>query len=209
MKNLYFTFLILLLVQTTLRGAEIDTLFVPKRSNQLWNQQGSTILPVQDQHPIYKSRSKALTLALAHTLIPIGAGVAVGAIGSSNVEGVRLVCRATLLAYGSGFGPSIGNFYAKDYTRGGIGVALRGIGALIIFTGFNKKIDDDEDSESGISGDALMKIGASLIVGSAIWNIITSPFSADSYNKKHNLTNLSFGFDPKSKTTMIGAQIKF
>ncbi|NUM79902.1 hypothetical protein HUU42_03770 [bacterium] len=158
-----------------------------------------------------KNPAKAMNLALAHTLIPIGASIALFSIGDSNVEGIQLVTATSLLVYGGLIGPSVGNFYAKDYARGGIGMGLRAAGTLMVFGHIVETIryDNDDDATGGAPGDGLALLGTALVMGSTFWNILSARNSANAYNKKYGLSGISFGYDPITKKTSVGIGFKF
>ncbi|MBX7152314.1 hypothetical protein K1X84_11770 [bacterium] len=158
-----------------------------------------------------KNPTKAVNLALAHTLIPIGASIALFSIGDSNVEDLQLVTATSLLVYGGLIGPSVGNFYAKDYARGGIGMGLRAAGTLMVFghIAASMRYANDDDATGGAPGDGMALVGLGLVAGSTIWNIFSARNSAETYNQHNGLTGLSFGYDPISKKTTVGVGFKF
>jgi hypothetical protein len=156
-----------------------------------------------------KSSSKALTMALGHTAIPIAAGLGLMTIGDSNVEGLQLASSVSLITYGGLVGPSMGNFYAKDYVRGGLGIAMRTVGTLMIGRGIASGMawGNDDEAEGPAPGGNSIAIGTALVFGSALWNILSAPSSANTYNRR--VTNFSVGYDPISKTSLAGVRITF
>jgi hypothetical protein len=158
-----------------------------------------------------KSPSKAMYMALGHTLIPIGAGIGLMAMGDSNVEGLQLISGIAVLTYGGLVGPSMGNFYAKDYVRGGLGIAMRAIGTLMVWSSIGQAMawGNDDEAEGPAPGETMGSVGVLLVLGSTVWNIISAPGSANAYNEKHGLSGVSVGYDPFSKKGLVGFRITF
>ncbi|KAB2880124.1 hypothetical protein F9K33_06490 [bacterium] len=192
-------------------AADLDTtssLSVVKIKNRfqipVLQDQTKTNIPV-------KSPSKAMKMALGHTLIPIGAGLGLMIIGDSNVEGIRRVSGLTLLTYGGLVGPSMGNFYAKDYTKGGLGIGMRAIGTLMVASSIGKAMawGNDDEAEGPAPGEMMGTVGVLLVLGSTVWNIMSAPGSANTYNEKHGLSGVSVGYDPVSKAGLVSFRITF
>jgi len=134
-----------------------------------------------------KNVGDARSKAVAGTIFPIAIGVA----GASLIKNNTIQKMASYLAvYGLVMGPSMGNFYAKDYLRGMLGVAARLAGGYLIKNatrelagkGVAKGVGWDNKSVSLTSTKIL--VGEGIILGSAIYNIISSKASVHRYNRK-------------------------
>ena len=160
---------------------------------------------------VMKKRSTAVKRALVHTFLPLGAGIALMTAGDSNVEGLQLITSLTLITYGGLVGPSMGNFYAEDYVTGGVGIAMRIAGTLMVGSAIGQAMafGNDDDAEGSTPGQTMGTVGVLMVLGSAAYNIFTSAASADAYNTKHGLTGFSAGYDPVSKTALVGVQLTF
>jgi hypothetical protein len=87
-------------------------------------------------------------------------------------------------------GPSFGNFYAKDYLRGMLGVAARVGGGLLMRDATREIFGDDVadavgwDDEDVSLTDTKILVGGGIVLGSAIYNIISSKASVNRFNRK-------------------------
>ncbi len=161
-------------------------------------------------HTLRKPRV-AFAMALGHTFIPIGAGLLLMTAGDSNVEGVQLISAVGLMTYGGLVGPSMGNIYAKDYRRGGLGIAMRVVGTAMVAHTIGKAMScgNDDEAEGPAPDQWMGTAGSVLVLGSVVWNIFTAASSAEAYNEKHGLTGFSVGYNPSSKSTLVGVQLTF
>lgn len=133
-----------------------------------------------------KSVSKGRTVAITNTLSPLALGLATVSISENNT---LETAGAALGVYGLIVGPSTGNFYAGDYQRGGLGMAVRGIGAFLMADATREIFGNDfadaltiDDKEVSLT-DTKILIGEVLVVGSMIYNIITVQNSVQQYNR--------------------------
>jgi len=161
---------------------------------------------------IPKSPGKAALISLGHTLIPTAAGLGIATIGSSNVEGSRAVLAFGSMTYGLAIGPSMGNFYAKDYARGMAGIGLRIVAAGLVASSIGQGMANGNDDEYDGSDDgkvATMFLGGlALYFGSTIWNIATAPSSVRRYNSKQGL-QIAPSYNPLDKSYRVGVQLSF
>lgn len=149
--------------------------------------QAQTRFKTQHLKNVDDARSKAIS----GTLLPIAMG-----IGSAIlIENKTVETTGSLLAvYGLMMGPSGGNFYAEDYLRGMLGVAARLGGGYLLLDATRELAGDDVadalgwDNESVSLTDTKILIGSGLIVGSAIYNIISAKASVERYNAKQGYT---------------------
>lgn len=158
-----------------------------------------------------KDPQKAFWLACGHTVIPIATGLSIAIIGSSNVEGSRAVLAFGSMTYGAAIGPSMGNFYARDFKRGLTGIGLRLVGAALFASGVAEAMADGNDDEwNGDSRDqdALMIGGVALVAGSTLWNILSAPTSARQYNARRGLS-VSPYYIPHNRSYNVALRITF
>lgn len=141
-----------------------------------------------------------------HTLIPLGAGYLLMAVGGgldygfeNDIDG--LVIPGSLLAgYGGLIGPSMGNLYAEDLERGLGGIGARFLGSTLFALGvvsFTDNLFDDifygeNNSYSGAT--VLISMGIALYLGSAIYNMATTGRSVREYNAR--AAGVSFSLAP-------------
>ncbi len=137
-------------------------------------------------HRTYKSPSKTLWIAVGHTVIPIASGIFLKNKEHQAVRSLGNMC----LFYGAAFGPSAGNFYAHDGTRGFIGVGGRLVGFILVAQGaYGSSIDYLTTGKSNNDhAKTLMMAGTIVYFLSAAYNIYTAPTSAREYNSKFNLS---------------------
>jgi hypothetical protein len=133
-----------------------------------------------------KSLSKARRIAVTNTTLAVGTGL--GAVALFN-NGTIQKTGALLTVYGILAGPSTGNFYANDYPRGFAGLAVRTTGAYLMIDAtrelFGNTFADElgVDSKEGSLTDTKMIIGGALVLGSAIYNILSTTRSVREYNQ--------------------------
>ncbi len=139
-------------------------------------------------NPNLKSVSTARGKAVRGTVFPLALGIGSTLIFENST--VELI-GSSLAVYGLMTGPSIGNFYAKDYVRGVIGVAVRLGGGYLLHDATREIFGDDfadavgwDDEEVSLT-DTKVLIGGALIVGSAIYNIISAEASVKRYNSRN------------------------
>lgn len=208
MNSLSYVLVSCLVLHCRLLAVETDTtwsLVILKRPMQEFSH------PDLTKTHTAKKPTAALAMALGHTLIPIGAGLLLGTAGDSNVEGVQLISAVGLMTYGGLVGPSMGNFYAKDYRRGGLGIAMRVVGTAMVAHSIGKAMSwgNDDEAEGPAPDQWMGTAGSFLVLGSAVWNIFTAASSAEAYNEKHGLTGFSVGYNLSSKSTLVGVQLTF
>lgn len=87
-------------------------------------------------------------------------------------------------AYGAGsiVGPSFGHFYTRNYTQALIGIGIRTGGAVLFTRGFNESFTPFSDEESS-NGEMQMAVGATILAGSALFDIVTAWGAAQDYNE--------------------------
>jgi len=160
-----------------------------------------------------KNVDEARTRAIAGTLVPIALGVGM----ASFIENNTIKKAASFAAvYGLVLGPSFGNFYAKDYLRGMLGVAARVGGSIMLLDATRELAGDDVadglgwDDESVSLGDTKVLIGSGIILGSAIYNIISSKASVNRFNKKTGyLIGMMPAFRDGQVVPLITAHVQF
>ncbi len=122
-------------------------------------------------------------------IFPVALGVGSTLVFDNNIAET---VGSWLAVYGLTMGPSAGNFYAKDYWRGFIGVAARLGGGYLIHDATREIFGDDMadivgwDDERVSLTEPKILIGSALIVGSTIYNILSAEASVESYNKKES-----------------------
>ncbi|WP_148898062.1 hypothetical protein [Fodinibius salinus] len=155
--------------------------------------QGSSISVNTDEGST-KSVSKARNISLVNTFSSLGAGIGTVAITENNTLETS---GAMLAVYGLVAGPSTGNFYAKDFRRGFIGLAARTTGAILMVDATREIFGNDfadaltvDDKEVSLT-DTKILIGELLVLGSIAYNIITVQKSVTEYNQ----STISLGFN--------------
>ncbi|MDX1618355.1 MAG: hypothetical protein R3224_06185 [Balneolaceae bacterium] len=118
-----------------------------------------------------KNPSKALGRAIGHTVVPIALGVLIVVNTSPFDDDPLATAGGLLMLHGVLTGPSMGNFYARDWLRGWGGVGARILSFVII----------DSDRRNRELRNVL---GIGLLAGSALYNIATAPASARAYNRR-------------------------
>lgn len=141
-----------------------------------------------NQQPI-KSVSEARNIAVSNTVIPLAVGIGTVAIfENSTVQTVG----AALTVYGLATGPSTGNFYAEDYGRGFAGLALRGVGMVLMKNATSEILGNrfadafPVDNKEVKLTDTRILIGGALVIGSAIYNIMSVGKSVEQYQEQRN-----------------------
>lgn len=121
-----------------------------------------------------------------------------------------------MAVYGLVMGPSMGNFYAKDYLRGMLGIAARVGGGYLMVDATRELAGDDVadalgwDDESVKFTDAKILIGSGLILGSAIYNIVSAKASVNRYNeKKGYIIGIVPGIHQEKIIPMITGSVRF
>lgn len=132
-----------------------------------------------------KTISQARSITLTNTVISIGTGVStVAFFDNKKIQ----TAGAYLAVYGIIAGPSTGNFYAKDYPRGVIGMGVRTIGALLMVDAtrevFGHRFANtlNVDNEEVSLTDTKILIGEGLILAGFIYNMISLNASVEEYN---------------------------
>ncbi len=129
------------------------------------------------------ARRKAVT----GTLFPLAIGIGATYIFDNNIVETT---GSWLAVYGLIMGPSAGNFYAKDYWRGFLGVAARLGGGFLIHNATRELVGRDmadvlgwDDKKVSLTGTRIL-IGGALILGSTLYNIISTKASVEQYNER-------------------------
>ncbi len=148
----------------------------------------------------YKDPGIALRKALLHTGVPVGAGIL---LSDSEIIDNRLIntTGAILIGYGLFYGPSNGNFYAEDHSRGMTGLGVR-VGSFGLVLGYALAVLPNayvnafsRDNDRDYTGyNVVVALSTLTFTGSLIYNIATAPKSAREYNKDYNL-DLSLGME--------------
>ncbi len=136
---------------------------------------------------------KALFYSLGCTFVPLGAGYLLALIEDQTCQTIG----GAVGGFGLVVGPSMGNFYAHDGLKGGLGIGMRVIGVGMITAGLWDLIEtviEEGESGSGKYSAALITGGTVLVMGSAVWNMVSAPFSARRYNARRNV--LGCGIQP-------------
>jgi len=129
----------------------------------------------------FKSPKIAIAYSLFNTTIPTIAGMY---LYQKNESGLWAVF------YGVTIGPSIGNIYVKDYKRGFFGIGIRLFSELMIAqSAISHSIglmggNGSYNTQKGMSH--TQKVFTGVIIGSAIYNIVTAPKSAREFNIRQN-----------------------
>lgn len=130
---------------------------------------------------------EARTQAIAGTLVPVVLGLGTAWLVENNTIEKAASFSAV---YGLVIGPSFGNFYAKDYLRGMLGVAARLGGGYLLLDATRELAGNDVadglgwDNKSVSLTSARTLIGGGIILGSAIYNIVSSKASVNRYNEQ-------------------------
>jgi hypothetical protein len=134
-----------------------------------------------------KNASKARTIAISNTALSIGTGAAAVSLFDNNtVEKVG----AILGVYGVILAPSTGNFYASDHPRGVIGMGARAVGAYLMVDATNEIFGRDFADALGVDNksvsltDTKILIGEALVIGSMIYNILSTKASVEEFNER-------------------------
>jgi hypothetical protein len=150
-----------------------------------------------------KDPENALYYSVVHTVVPIGFGGMLLVVGGSAAP-----VGALGIMYGILAGPSAGNFYAEDIGMGlfGIGLRLLGIGMMAEATeSFHYTSYSHHRHKPGLA-----RGGFLLYMGSTLWNIVTAPGSARTYNARHGIGyRLLPIIDPESRTTGLALCLSF
>lgn len=162
------------------------------------------------QSQYLKNVDDARSKAVAGTLLPIAVGVG----AATFIESKTVETSGSILAiYGLMMGPSAGNFYAKDYLRGMLGVAARVGGGFLILDATRELAGDDAlgwDDESVSLTDTKILIGSGLILGSAVYNIISAKASVNRYNEKQGyVIGMVPGVKKGKMFPMLTASVRF
>lgn len=161
-----------------------------------------------------KTVSEARSLSATNTLMPLGLGMAsVALVNNNTVQTVG----AAMAVYGIIMGPSSGNFYAVDYPRGSIGMAVRLVGGYLMKNAtseifghrFANSLQFDNKDVS--LTDTKILIGEGLVVGSMIYNFLTAKKSVEEYNngKKRFSFNVTPSAVGKKVAPLLTARINF
>jgi hypothetical protein len=171
-------------------------------------------ISVNMQEDGLKSTSQARTIALSNTILSIGTGVAAVSLFDNNtVEKTG----AILGVYGVILAPSTGNFYASDSPRGVIGMGARTVGAYLMMNATSEIFGRDfahalgVDDKSVSLTDTKILIGEVLVVGSMIYNVLSTKASVEEYNqdrKKFGMNVTPAVIDDKI-APMLTASIRF
>lgn len=160
-----------------------------------------------------KSVDEARSQAIAGTLIPVAMG-----IGSTLLfENKTIETTGSVMAvYGLVMGPSMGNFYARDYLRGMLGVAARVGGGYLMLDATRELAGNDVADALGWDDEAVkltktkVLIGSGLILGSAIYNIVSAKASVHRYNeKKGYIIGVVPGVHHNEVIPMVTASVRF
>ncbi len=116
----------------------------------------------------------------------------------------------TMLAFGSIFGPSSGNLYAKDGKRGYTGIAIRSLSVAFFFLSAGALF---REGQSGADHELMVTLlygNFFVLLGSAAWNIQSAPASVREYNERYfERYSIAPLIDPKRKTAGLQLAIRF
>jgi len=170
-----------------------------------WGQDNSTqqSLSVKEKNP-----KTAFLLSLAGTALPLAALVT-GAAAAAHLHSIGLV--------GVLVGPSLGYFYGGLAWRGLLGIGIRTVGvalAIVAFSGFWNETwspwfpGDSVDDENWKAG---LLIGAGIMLGSAIWDLVAVKGAVHKRNLKMRDRTLAFAplLNPRTKTVGIRICLSF
>ena len=191
----------------TLKGATFGIIlaFLLFSTALSWGQDNSTqqSLSVKEKNP-----KTAFFLSLAGTALPLAA-MAAGAGTALHFHSIGLV--------GVLVGPSLGYLYGGLGWRGLLGIGFRTVGVglvLVAFTGFWSETwssmwggdsAKDEDWEAGLL------VGAVMMFGSAIWDLVAVKGAVQKRNVKLRDRTLTFAplLNPRTKTVGISIRLFF
>lgn len=154
-------------------------------SSQAWAQSEISVSVRGD----LKSASKARSIALSNTALSVGTGLAAVLLSDNNIIETT---GAILGVYGVIVAPSTGNFYAEDFPRGTIGMTARAVGSYLMIDAtsevFGREFADvlGVDNKDVSMTDTKVLIGEALILGSIIYNVISTKASVEEYNQQNN-----------------------
>lgn len=161
-----------------------------------------------------KNVSKARTIAISNTVLSVATGLAaVSLFDNHTIEKTG----AILGAYGVIVAPSTGNFYASDSPRGVIGIGARAVGSYLMIDATREIFGRDFADALGVDNksvsltDTKILIGEVLILGSIIYNVLSTKASVEQYNagnKSFNVNVSSAVIDGKINPTLT-ASIRF
>ncbi len=158
---------------------------------------------------------EARSLAITNTVLAFGTGI----VAASIFEGSTLKKAGGYLAlYGLMAGPSTGNFYAEDYTRGGFGALARAAAGIWLLKDATREVlgkDIDEvmpweDGEKVKFTDTKIWVGTTIVLGSAIYNFISAKQSVEEHNAR-----LGYRFSMSAETIygepypVVSARVSF
>jgi hypothetical protein len=138
-----------------------------------------------------KSVSQARGIAFTNTLLPMATGIAAVALFDNNT--VQTI-GAISTVYGLVMGPSTSNFYADDYGRGMAGLAVRAVGVYLMADATQEIFGSEFSNALGVDDkevsltDTKILIGEVLVLGSALYNIISAKASVEEYNEGKGVT---------------------
>ncbi|MGD8426719.1 MAG: hypothetical protein PVH63_03760 [Balneolaceae bacterium] len=151
--------------------------------NQLYGQNAVSVNIGGEEN--LKTVAEARSLSASNTLMPIGVGMgSVALLENNTLQKVG----AAMTIYGIVMGPSTGNFYAEDYARGGLGMAVRVIGAYLMKDATSEIFGHRFAGALGIDNknvsltDTKILIGEGLVLGSIIYNFLSINKSIAEYN---------------------------
>ncbi len=169
---------------------------------------------------ILKSKKVAFRRSLWHTLAPVASAFVISRLTEGNTIEAPV---AALLGYGLMVGPSMGNLYAEDWSRGINGFVFRGLGVgAVILAG---SLGDDVIDYTPIGGydrhdwhDPLTEsefvrlVGTAIYIGGVLYNFLTLNRSVDEYShdlKKGVRIEVSPSYDIKTGTPLLSTHIRF
>ena len=156
-----------------------------------------------DQHYEYKSPQKAQKLSLFWTLGLVSGGTLLAATGEDAAIGFGSV----LVWSGILFTPGLGHLYAHHSWPFWRGVMIRHLGTGLIFVAMAISWDDPDVS----GGWELFIGGSAVVIGSAVYDIVTAKKSAREYNARYGLEDLSIApaYFPESNAVGLSLSLKF
>lgn len=175
--------------------------------------QGQSEVSVNTAADEIKTTSKARSIAFTNTLSPIALGL--GTVTWSENNTIE-TAGAVLAVYGLIMGPSTGNFYAEDYQRGTIGMAARTVGAYLMADATREIFGNDfadaltiDDKKVSLT-DTKVLIGGVLVLGSMVYNILSTQASVEEYNNSRSRFSVRFNPDiiNNKVAPMLTAQIR-
>ena len=152
-----------------------------------WVTEVASAQPELGRSRYLKSVSEARNRALTNTILPMITGItAANVIKNNTVQTLG----SALAIYGLVLGPSGGNFYAEDYLRGGLGVAARaGIGYFMLLDATRELMGKEVaesltwDKKDVELTDTKVLIGTGVLLGTVVYNIISSKASVNEFNR--------------------------